>query len=416
VRFEIHSAGARAAVVLLCLSVIAPYGWWIERVYRASRLADSNRLEDLERAARLVPENAEFPHAAGLQLSESFQSYESAIRYLQTAATLDPYNANDWLDLASIDLAAGKLPGQDAALEQALEAEPGNPDVVAEVADYYLAAGEVSRALPLFRRAMVEDPSSAESLLGVSWSATRDAKLMLDQVVPPNPEIQLEFLRLLTDRGDSASAHLVWQHLLAGRAIFRPQLSFFYFDYMIRVHESENFARACAQLPDDLPSLKNYSPNENLIVNPSFELPLLYGGCDWRYERVDHAAAGIDDQVAHSGSRSLSATFDGSTVSDLGWKEYVSLQSNKDYEFSAWIKSEDIVSSSGPRFSIADAYTGDTILLTDDILDTHSWHEIRGSFRAPEKTQLATIRIIRSPGNTMIRGRVWIDDLRLVPR
>ncbi|MFZ0967128.1 MAG: hypothetical protein WAN13_02545, partial [Candidatus Acidiferrales bacterium] len=141
-RFEIHSAGARAAVVLLCLSVIAPYGWWIERVYRASRLADSNRLEDLERAARLVPENAEFPHAAGLQLSESFQSYESAIRYLQTAATLDPYNANDWLDLASIDLAAGKLPGQDAALEQALEAEPGNPDVVAEVADYYLAAGE----------------------------------------------------------------------------------------------------------------------------------------------------------------------------------------------------------------------------------------------------------------------------------
>jgi tetratricopeptide (TPR) repeat protein len=416
VRSRIHSSGGRVALALLCLSLLAPYAWWIERVYRASHLADSNRLEDLERAARLVPENAEFPHAAGLQLSESFQSYESAMRYLQTAATLNPNSANNWLDLASIDLAAGKLPEQDAALEQALQAEPGNPDVAAEVADYYLAAGEASRALPLFRRAMAEDPSSAESLLGVSWNATRDAKLMLDQVVPPNPEIQLDFLRLLTDRGDSTSAHLVWEHLLAGRANFRPQLSFFYFDYMIRMHESENYARACTQLPDDLPSLKNYSPNENLIVNPGFELPLLYGGCDWRYERVDHAAAGIDDQVAHSGSRSLSATFDGSPVEDLGWKECVPLQPNKDYEFSAWIKSEDVVSSSGPRFSIADAYTGATILLTDDILDTHSWQEIHGSFRAPADTQLATIRIIRSPGNTMIRGRVWIDDLRLVPR
>ena len=191
---------------------------------------------------------------------------------------------------------------------------------------------------------------------------------------------------------------------------------YFYFDYLIRAHETENLTKACTQISDAVPSLKSYAPNENLIVNPGFELPLLYGGCDWRYQRVDHTTSGIDDQAAHSGSHSLSVAFDGSPVDDPGWKEYVPLRANTDYDFSAWIKSEDVVSSSGPRFSIADAYTGAAILLTEDILDTHPWQEVHGSFRAPAETQLVSIRLARAPANTMIRGRVWIDDLRLVPR
>jgi tetratricopeptide (TPR) repeat protein len=411
-----HSSLRRAAVALLCVALLAIYSWWILRSVLANRLAESNRVEDLQRAAQLVPEDANFSHALGLQLSESVQSYDDAIRYLLAAATQNPSDARNWLDLASVYLAAGKPQEQHMALEQALFAEPGNPDVAAEAANYYLVSGELSRALPLFRQAMDKDPGSAESLLPICWNATRDAQLMLDQAVPPNPEIQLEFLRLLTDRGDGASAHVVWEHLMDSRATFRPEQSFFYFDYMIRTHETDNLAKACTQLSDAVPSLKGYAPGENLIVNPGFELPLLYGGCDRRYQHVDHTTSGIDKQAAHSGSRSLSVAFDGSPVDDLGWHEYVHLRANTDYDFSAWIKSEDVVSSSGPRFSIADAYTGATILLTEDILDTHPWQEVRGNFRAPPETQLATIRLIRDPANTMIRGRVWIDDLRLVPR
>jgi tetratricopeptide (TPR) repeat protein len=411
-----HSSLRRAAVAVLCVALLATYSWWILRSVLANRLAESNRVEDLQRAAQLVPDDANFSHAIGLQLSESVQSYDSAIRYLLAAATLNPSDARNWLDLASVYLAAGKPQEQHMALEQSLFAEPGNPDVAAEVANYYLVSGELSLALPLFRQAMAKDPASAESLLPICWNATRDAQLMLDQAVPPNPEIQLEFLRLLTDRGDGASAHVVWEHLMDSHATFRPQLSFFYFDYLIRTHETENLAKACTQLSGALPSLKNYAPNENLIVNPGFELPLLYGGCDWRYEHVDQLTSGIDDQSAHFGSRSLSMVFDGGPVNGLGWQEYVPLRPNTDYEFSAWIKSENVTSSSGPRIAIADGYSGVNLLLTDDALDTHPWQEIKGSLRVPAGTELLAVKIVRAPADTRIRGRVWIDDLRLVKR
>jgi tetratricopeptide (TPR) repeat protein len=406
----------RVAVALLCLTLLAAYSWWILRQYLATRMAASNRLEDLERAAQLAPESAEFSHALGLRLSESVASYDSALRALRAASTLNPNSARNWLDLASVDLAAGKLPDENAALEQAIRAEPNNPDVAAEVADYYLASGDLSRALPLFRQAMTQDPASAQSLLPICWNATRDATLMLDQAIPPNPEIQLQFLQLLTDRGNTAGANLVWERLLAARRPFRFQLSFFYFDYLIRIRDVGNFTRACTQLPEILPSLRDYAANTNLIVNPGFELPPLFGGCDWRYQRVDHVTSGIDDQVAHTGSHSLSLAFDGSPVEALGWQQYVPLRSGIDYEFSFWIKSEGLESSSGPRFLIADAYTGTTILSTDDILDTHPWQEIQGSFHTPAETQLATLKIVRDPGNTKIRGRVWIDDLRLAAK
>jgi hypothetical protein len=92
------------------------------------------------------------------------------------------------------------------------------------------------------------------------------------------------------------------------------------------------------------------------------------------------------------------------------------VQSNADYEFSAWIQSENVTSSSGPRIAIADAYSGANLLLTDDVLDTHSWQEIKGSLRVPDGTELLTVKIVRAPADTRIRGRVWIDDLRLVKR
>ena len=63
-----------------------------------------------------------------------------------------------------------------------------------------------------------------------------------------------------------------------------------------------------------------------------------------------------------------------------------------------------------------DAYSGANLLLTDDVLDTHPWQEIKGAVRVPADTELVVVKIVRAPANTRIRGRVWIDDLRLVKR
>jgi hypothetical protein len=288
--------------------------------------------------------------------------------------------------------------------------------VAAEAAQYFLVAGDAGRALPLFRQALAQDPQAARAILLVCWRETRDANLLLAQVIPGRPELQLAFLQILAEQKETIAANQVWQYLVASNKSFEPQLSFFYLDYLLKEHEVASFDRAWHELANLSPNLRAYLPNDNLIVNGGFEQPLLNSGFDWRREAADHITAGIDDNVAHSGTRSLSLSYDGSPAYDAGWRQLVPVQPNTDYEFSAWIKSENVTSSSGPRIAIVDAYSGANLLLTDDVLDTHPWQEIKGAVRVPADTELVVVKIVRAPANTRIRGRVWIDDLRLVKR
>jgi len=416
VRLPLRPPVRNALLVLMCLGTLSIYIDRVVRVYLARRSAGSSQVAGLERAIRLVPDNAEFPHLLGLWFSASDQDDDGAIANLRKAVTLNPYSGRYWLDLAAVYQAKGNVENQNEAVQSALDAEPGNPEVSTEAAQFFLVAGDVRRALPLFRQALVQNPEAAKAILPVCWRETRDANLLLVEVIPGSPELQLTFLRMLTEQKEATAANQVWQQLVASHKSFQPQLSFFYFDYLLKEHAVASFDRAWHELAGVSPNLQAYLPNENLIVNAGFEQPLLNSGFDWRYEPADHIAAGIDDNLAHSGTHSLSLSYDGNPAYDAGWKQFVPVQPNTDYEFSAWIKSENVTSSSGPRIAIVDAYSGANLLLTDDVLDTHPWREIKGTLRVPVKTELVAVKIVRAPANTRIRGRVWIDDLRLVKR
>jgi tetratricopeptide (TPR) repeat protein len=416
VNLPLGSGVTKALLVLICLGTVSIYVGGVLRVYRAKRSADSLQVEDLERAIRLVPDNAEFPHLLGLRLSAADLDDERAIYNLQKAVTLNPNSGRYWLDLASVYQATGNIEKQNEAVQAALSAEPGNPEVAAEAGQFFIVAGNTGHALPLFRRALAQNPEAAKTILPMCWRQTHDAKLLLDEVIPGNPELQLRFLHLMTEQKETTAANEIWQHLITSRLPFPPKLSFFYFDYLWQEHEVASFSRAWHELTDISPEMRAYLPNDNLIVNGGFEQPLLNSGLDWRYQAVAHIAAGVDDHVAHSGTRSLSLSYDGNPAYEAGWSQLVAVQPNTDYEFSFWIKSENVITSSGPRIAIGDAYTGANLLLTDDVLDTHPWQELKGTLRVPANTELLEVKITRAPANTRIQGRVWIDDLRLVKR
>jgi tetratricopeptide (TPR) repeat protein len=405
-----------AVLILTCLGMLSIYLDRVIVVYLAQRSAHSSQAEAVERAIRLVPDDADFPYLLGTQLSASGQDDAAAIASLSKAVTLNPNIGRYWFDLASVYRVTGKIEKANEAVQAALRAEPGNPEVAAEAAQYFLLTGDRDRALSLFRQALVQNPQAAEAILPVCWRETQDANLLLAKLIPESPELQLAFLGMLSGQKETAATNQVWQHLVTSNKSFEPKLSFFYFDYLLQQHEVTSFDRAWHELARLSPNLQTYLPNDNLMVNAGFEQPLLNAGFDWRHEPADHITAGIDDNVAHSGTHSLSLSYDGNPAYDAGWTQFVPVQSNADYEFSAWIQSENVTSSSGPRIAITDRYSGDNLLLTDDVLDTHPWQEIKGSFRVPAGTELLAVKIIRAPANTRIRGRVWIDDLRLVKR
>jgi tetratricopeptide (TPR) repeat protein len=415
-------------LVVLCVGIFSIYVGRVVEVYLAQGLADSafersaapsqseSGVAGLERAIRLSPDDAAFPYLLGLRLSATDQDDDKAIVNLRKAVALNPNSGRYWLDLASVYQVTGNVEKENEAVQSALNAEPGNPEIAAEAAQHFLVASDTNRGFSLFQQALAQNPEAAKTILPVCWRATRDVSLILAKAIPANPELQLAFLRMLTGQKETSSANQVWQSIVAAHKSFSPQLSFFYFDYLLKEHDVAGFDRSWHELAGLAPEMQAYLPGDNLIVNAGFEQPLLNSGFDWRHEPADHIAVGLDDKVAHSGTHSLSLTYDGSPAYEAAWTQFVPVQPNADYEFSAWIKSENVTTSSGPRFAIVDAFSDAALLLTDDVLDTHPWQEIKGTLRVPDGTGLLAVRITRAPANTRIRGRIWIDDLRLVKK
>jgi hypothetical protein len=414
---ELRSRLRRFSFAAACFVVVALYLQFSLRAFLAAHLAATPALPNLNKAIRLEPSNAEYHELLGRNLALSGASLDEAISDYRTALHLDPYEARYWLDLAGAYQVAGRTSEQGESVEHAVEADPTTPHVAWEAANFFLVQGDQEKALRYFRVVLANDPEAVDSALQLCWRATGDVNRILDQALPRRPDLYLSFLRLLIYRQEVAAAENVWNHLTALNQEFSMKLAFPYFRLLLAKQEVAPAQSAWQQLAGVDHSLQPYLPSrENLIVNGGFEENVLNGGFDWWYESNPHAALGIDTSEFYGGTRSLSVTFDGLNPADAGILQFVVVKPNTGYEFSAQSRTEDIQSASGPRFSIVDAYTNASYVLTDDLLDTNPWHEQHARFQTGPNTNLVLLRIVREPAAPLIRGKLWIDDLRLVEK
>jgi tetratricopeptide (TPR) repeat protein len=386
------------------------------RAYLASHLVTVLEAPNLQRAIRMEPSNAEYRELLGRHLALSVGSLDDAIANYQIAVQLNPYEAAYWLDLASAYQIAGQTHEQEQSVEHAVAADPTTPHVAWEAANFFLIQGDRDKALRRFRVVLENDPAAVNPTLLLCWRATGDASLMLDEALPPRSDLYLSFLRLLIDKQQTAEAETLWTRLMALKQPFSVPDSFPYFRFLLAHQEVSAAQTAWRQLAELDQALQPYLPSQaNLIVNGGFENNLLNGGFDWLYEGRSHAALAIDTSEFYSGTRSLSITFDGENSPEAGISQFVPVKPNTEYEFSAQYRSEELDTASGPRFSIADAYTKDSYVLTDDALGTNPWRQQHAHFHTGPDTKLVLLKIIRQPA-ALIRGELWIDDLKLVEK
>src|ERR1022692_1072087 len=374
-RIELRSRLRRFSFAAACCILVGLYLSLGLRAYLASHLAATPDVSNLIRAIRLEPSNAEYPELLGRNLALSGASLDEDISAYRTAVHLNPYEAQYWLDLASAYQVAGRIDEQAQSVERAVEADPTTPHVAWEAALLFLVQGDQERMLRNFRVVLANDPEAVDSALQLCWRATGDANQILDHALPRRPDLYLSFLRLLISKQEVAAAENVWNHLIALNQEFSTPLAFPYFRFLIAKQEVAAARTAWQQLAGVNRSLQPYLPSgENLIVNGGFEENLLNGGFDWWYQLNPHAALAIDTSEYHSGTRSLSVTFDGQSVSEAGISQFIPVKSNTDYEFSAEFRTEGVETASGPRFAIADAYSNASYVLTDDVMGTTPWH------------------------------------------
>jgi tetratricopeptide (TPR) repeat protein len=415
VQIALQSSASRLCWKILCLFLVLVYIGAAIRDYVAYRLSASQQPHEMAQAIVLDPSDAGYHDRLGEYFMFSGQRPDLAALQYRSAVALNPHIAEYWLDLASAYASTGGGEQQARALEQAHQVDPTSPEISWQVANAFLTRGDLQKAFGMFRIVLQTDPWRVRPSLRVCWYTTHDLKMMMD-ILPPLPNVYLEFLKLLINERQTGPAEEIWSRLVAVRQPFDPQEAMPYFEYLISEHHIDRAQAAWNDLgrldPGFRPHLRSA---ENLAVNSGFEEKLLNMGFEWRYQDHPHVTLALDGEQFHQGSRSVSIAFDGQADADTGLSQFVAVAPNTRYNFSAYVKTDNIFAAQGPQFAISDAYTQKPpLLLTEDLLGTCDWRQVSGSFKTSPGTDLVLLKIIRPGGASPITGRLWVDDVTVV--
>jgi Tfp pilus assembly protein PilF len=396
--------------LLLALSYIG----FAAAEYLATDFSEKPDLANLQRAVKLAPGNAEYNYRLGRYFSLVAMSPSDAAPHYQSAVALDPYKSRYWLGLATAYQVLGETANQANALERAVESDPKTPDVAWQAANLYLVQGETAKAMHEFRVVLESDPYLTGAALQLCWRANPNIDALLRDVVPPVPSVYAAFLELLVARKQSDDAAKVWSQMVHLREPVEAPSVFEYVRYLIQQREVAQ-ARVVWQQAVAISDLSSYQPSSaNLIINGDFSLPILNGGFDWQYEKQAGVSFALDPTESHLGTHSLLISFAGRPIDDVGIRQFVPVEPNTSYEFSAQFKAPHMEGAGGARFAVEDFYSGTTLFLSDDLKNAEVWKQVDGTLITGSDTKLLAIRLQRIPAGSPIRGNLWVDGVRLV--
>jgi lipopolysaccharide biosynthesis regulator YciM len=402
--------------VVTAILVAAAYSAVATAEYLAAHFSEEPDLASLQRAVRLQPGNADYRYRVGRFLLLVEKSPEAAAQAYRSAIALDPHQARYWLNLAEAYQLLGKVAEQADALERAMQADPKTPDVAWETGNAFLVRGETERAMEQFRVVLASDSSMAPAALQLCWRINPNTEALLRDVLPPNSQVHLSFLGLLMAKKETAGTAKVWAQLSRLQQRLPVGHVFDYIRYLISQREADQ-AGVVWRDAASLCGLSAYQPSsENLVVNGDFSLDVLNGGFDWLYRKMPGVSLSIDPKDFHTGPRSLSIVLDTKGIDDAGIHQMILVEPNKDYEFSAYFKAEDMQGAGGLRLALQDLFDGTTYFASEDLKDADSWTAVSGRFTTGSQTKLLMLGVRRIPVGNAIRGKLWIDSVSLVQK
>jgi tetratricopeptide (TPR) repeat protein len=412
----LNSAGRKRLVIGVAAGLCLVYVFLAGRLLVASFFGEKPELASLQRAARLDPWNADYRNHLGRYYALVARDPAKSIEPYQAAVQLDPHSARYWFDLASTYQVLGDVSNQTLALEHAIEADPTTPDVAWEAANFFLVQGDEAKALREFRVVLANEPTLADPAIQFCWRINPDVDELLRDVVPARSEAYIAFLNLLMQKKETAATAKVWAALMATQQTFELRYVYEYIQYLFD-HKDVEQARLVWQQAAPRFGLSAYVPSgRNLIVNGDFGLDVLNGGFDWQYQKQQSVTLTLDPSDFHGGHRSLLIAFDGPAVNDAGIRQFIAVQPDTLYDFSAYYKSGEFEGAGGPHITIQDAYTRAVLYDSDELKEPGFWKSATGEFTTGADTKLLVLHVRRLPEGSPIRGKLWVDDFRLTPK
>ena len=413
--FTLKSAAARVSFAAACLLFALSFEIVSLRQYLAYRNYTTFTLPGLEKATRLDPWNSEYAHMLGRIYLDQEQDFGAAQSTIRRAIQLNPHNPRYYLDLANIDQVTGDSQAEEKDLERARAAEPTMPQVSWEVANLYLSRGDLPNAFRSFATVEENSPLLCRQAIQLSLRVQPNVDVLL-QYIPRRVDTLSSLLQVLYEQRKLKEAAKVWPALVALR---QPLDSDYVRGYLsaLMVYDSPQIEQAQQVWNDFLTvnqEMDDYASTGNLVANGGFEHDVLGWGFDWQYARTPQVIVAQENGVFHSGSRSLSVSFDGSDIRNFGVFQYIPVKRNTRYVLRAFVRADNILGSSGPRLAVTAPYDFSQRLYTsDDILGTSLWSSLEGSFTTGADTQMVAVVLLRNSPYDPIKGHLWLDEVSI---
>jgi tetratricopeptide (TPR) repeat protein len=398
-------------LVVGCTVFGVAFSFVVIRGYRDFALAGTMQKGSVERAIALEPRDAHPYNVLCRYIRDNEIDPSKALPYCKRSVQLNPYDSEYWLDLAETSYEAGNASEQRQAVERAVAVDPKTPQVAWNAANFYLLQGEVEPAVNLFAAVLKGDPGLVPLTLKTSWQVLGNVDPVL-RILPPDPSAYLQFLALLVAQDHPQAAAKVWSRLIDLNLNMDYHDALFYVDQLLVWRDVDAAQQAWKQIATRSPGFADYGRgDQNLMVNGSFEEDILKGGFDWRIN-PQGTAISVDEETVKDGHRALLISYS-VPVLDAGLSQLVPVEPDTAYTATAWIKSNELQTANGPRLSVFDAYSGASFGASEPTSYTTDWRQVELQFRTGPDTRLVSIRLSRDRQDTVIRGRLWIDDVQL---
>ena len=374
------------------------------------------------RAANLEPSNPENWYRLGRyrQLDFDHEDLPLAISYYKRAVAIEPVASRYWADLAFAYESSGDAVQAEEAYRTAQKHYPISGDIAWRYGSFLLRQGRQEEGFRQIQHALSVDPKLTDLALSRCWATTQNVNLILSDALPPTPAAYWGAIRFMinVERPDGAMA--AWKRLVAAKTTVSLTQAAPLMDFLIQHDDASDAQTVWRQALDAAGVARPAGNDKSLVWDGGFEQDLLNAGFAWHYEPLQGANLAFDESTVHSGRRSLRISFDGTAnVYFHNLWQYVAVDANTTYQFSAYVRTEDLTTDEGVQFSIFGAApAGVQPPVTATSVGTQQWTLQKIEFTTSPQTHLVQIALTRAPSKMLankVRGTAWIDDVSLIP-
>lgn len=419
---DLHPFWKRASLLAVVLVVAGTLAYSSGKFAVAAQLHRSSKPDLWRLAARLEPGNAEYWRRLGLSRQWEVDSgnLPEAIRDLQMASRTNPRSADVWLELSDAYQASGDTSRAREAFEKAKANYPISSEVAWRYGNFLLYEGKQSEGYAQIRQALLTDPAIATAAIDECWRSDPHVDPILEKALPAKAVYYRAAANYFLAQNQLDPALAVWNRQREKGLAFAMSDSTRLVDSLIAENRIGEAQQVWKEAVEGSRWPRDVGNRYSLVWNGGFEYGFANGGFDWREVDAGGSSFAFDSFAAHSGSRSLRVSFDGTANVDFhDLFQEVPVAAGVHYHFSAFLRTEAISTDSGIGFGVYDPrHPSEIHVVTPELIGTNPWTEVKADIESGPDTHLLRIVLQRRPSwkfDNKLSGTVWVDDVTLIP-